>query len=186
VEAKEDAFDQRELNGQKSVEEDGVENDCDRDQGTVPSLGNIRLVVERDQALDDAADHEADTGEIYLPSDRGKPSWGFALAAAVNFGLDRDIRYQRSSSKASGFGVERTQTPNGTVLLQLGTWDAISWVQARKRCSGNALTWTLVLRSRPETLSAGFGFQLVFWQCTHINEQHAANVHYEAPEPDRS
>jgi len=152
VQAKQDAFDQWELNGQKSVEEDRVENDRDRDQGAVPSLGNIRLVVERDQALDDAADHEADTGEIYLPSDRGEPTWGFWLAAAVNTGLDRDIRYQQNSSKASGFGVERTQTPNGIALQQLGTWNAVSWVQARKRCSGNALTWTLVLRSRPETL----------------------------------
>jgi hypothetical protein len=182
VEAKEDALDQWEFNGQKSVEEDGVEDDRDRDQGAVPSLGNIRLVVERDQALDDAADHEADTGEIYLPSDRGKPACDFPLAADVNFGLDRDIRYQRNSSTASGFGVERTQTPNGIALQQLGTWNAVSWAQARERCSGNALTWTLVLRSRPETLSAGFGFQLAFWQCTHINEQHAANVHYEAPE----
>ena len=110
--------------------------------------------------MDDAADHEADTGEIDLPSDRGKPAWDSPSAADVNIGLDRDIRYQRNSSKASGFGVERTQKPNGIVLLQLETWDAISWVQARISYSDNALTWTLVLLSRPEKLSAGFGFQL--------------------------
>jgi hypothetical protein len=83
VQTKENALDQRELDCQKGVEEDGVEDDCDRDQGAVPSLRNVRLVVERDQALDDAADHEADTGEIDLPSDRGEPAWNPELAAEL-------------------------------------------------------------------------------------------------------
>jgi hypothetical protein len=35
----------------------------------MPSLGHVRFIVQRDQALDDAADHEADTREVDLPSD---------------------------------------------------------------------------------------------------------------------
>jgi hypothetical protein len=38
----------RKLNGKERVEEDRVEDDRDRDQCAVPSLRNIRLVIERD------------------------------------------------------------------------------------------------------------------------------------------
>ena len=121
VQTKQNTFDQGELDCQEGVEEDGVEDDCDRDQGAVPSLGNIRLVVERDKTLDDTADHEADTGEIDLPSDRREPAWNFPLAADVNIGLDRGIQYQRSSSTVSGCWAVQIQRPSGIVLLQLVT-----------------------------------------------------------------
>lgn len=41
VQTKKNALDQGKLDGQESVEKNGVEDDCNRDQGAVPSLGNI-------------------------------------------------------------------------------------------------------------------------------------------------
>lgn len=71
-----DALDQGQSRGQGCVEDDGEADDGDGQQGAVPGLVFVQLVVQDDQALDDGADNEGDAGEVDLPPGRAEPSFG--------------------------------------------------------------------------------------------------------------
>lgn len=74
VQDEHDAFDQRQADGQEGVEQDRRRDDGDGQERGVPGLRDVALVVERDEALDDAAHHETHAGEIYLPADGAEPA----------------------------------------------------------------------------------------------------------------
>lgn len=71
---KNDAFDQRQLSGQRRVEEYRKADDGNSQQRPVPGLVFVLFVVQDDQALDDRPDNEGDDGEEDLPPCRTEPS----------------------------------------------------------------------------------------------------------------
>jgi hypothetical protein len=77
VEDEQQAFDQRKLLSQSSVEEDGKGSDRDDQEGSMPrslTLQRVLLVVERNQSLDDCSTQESDGANRSLPASETKPA----------------------------------------------------------------------------------------------------------------
>ena len=77
VEHEQQAFDQRKLLSQSSVEEDGKGSDRDNQERSMPrflALQRVLFVVECDQSLNDRSAQESDGANRSLPAGETKPA----------------------------------------------------------------------------------------------------------------
>lgn len=72
------AFNERKTHGQDGVENHREHHDRDGEQSRMPTLKPIVVVVQRNNALDDAAYHESDRGEEDLPPYGAEPAGNVA------------------------------------------------------------------------------------------------------------
>lgn len=77
VEDEQQAFNERKLLSQSSVEEDCESSDCNDQKSSMPwslTLQSILLVVEGDQSLDDRSAQESDGADRGLPASKAEPA----------------------------------------------------------------------------------------------------------------
>ena len=68
-------FDQRQMWRQESVESDGEHDGRNGQESSVVRMPHVALDIQRNQALNDAADHERDASKIHLPSNGCEPPY---------------------------------------------------------------------------------------------------------------